>query len=80
MPSLAALSPRVATVTTTEELMGLEGTGAAAYFKVFGHCLSQPEFSFSKRTRRPPMDPVNAMLSFGYQLLWNHLLALIAVY
>jgi CRISP-associated protein Cas1 len=30
-----------------------------------------------ERSRRPPRDPVNAMLSFGYQLLWNHLLSLI---
>jgi CRISPR-associated protein Cas1 len=32
---------------------------------------------FTARSRRPPGNPVNAMLSFGYQLLWNHLLSLI---
>jgi CRISPR-associated protein Cas1 len=42
-----------------------------------GECLSNPEFVFTARTRRPPGNPVNAMLSFGYQILWNHLLALI---
>ncbi|EFA74179.1 Protein of unknown function DUF48 [Raphidiopsis brookii D9] len=59
--------------------MGFEGTGAAQYFSVFSECLTNPDFVFSGRSRRPPGNPVNAMLSFGYQVLWNHLLALIEV-
>jgi CRISPR-associated protein Cas1 len=62
---------------STEQLMGLEGAGAAQYFAAFADCLQSPEFTFTARSRRPPKDPVNAMLSFGYQLLWNHLLSLI---
>lgn len=65
------------TADSTERLMGLEGSGAAQYFAAFADCLQMPEFTFSVRSRRPPRDPVNAMLSFGYQLLWNHLLSLI---
>jgi CRISP-associated protein Cas1 len=60
-----------------DRLMGLEGAGAAQYFAAFADCLQIPEFAFTVRSRRPPKDPVNAMLSFGYQLLWNHLLSLI---
>ena len=39
--------------------------------------MSNPAFVFMARSRRPPGNPVNAMLSFGYQILWNHLLSLI---
>ncbi|MHC5730134.1 MAG: CRISPR-associated endonuclease Cas1, partial [Nostoc sp.] len=38
---------------------------------------NNPDFIFLARSRRPPGNPVNAMLSFGYQILWNHLLTLI---
>ncbi|KGF72814.1 CRISPR-associated protein Cas1 [Neosynechococcus sphagnicola sy1] len=60
-----------------ERLLGLEGAGAACYFPAFGECLSNRSFVFVARSRRPPGNPVNAMLSFGYQVLWNHLLSLI---
>jgi CRISPR-associated protein Cas1 len=62
---------------TIEKLMGMEGAGAAQYFSAFEECLSHPDFVFVGRSRRPPGNPVNAMLSFGYQVLWNHLLSLI---
>ncbi len=57
--------------------MGYEGAAAATYFSAFGQCLSNSNFVFYSRSRRPPGNPVNALLSFGYQVLWNHLLALI---
>ncbi|MEN9202576.1 CRISPR-associated endonuclease Cas1 [uncultured Thermosynechococcus sp.] len=60
-----------------EQLRGIEGAGAALYFPELGNCLKQPGFVLLTHTRRPPTDPVNAMLSFGYSVLWNHLLALI---
>jgi CRISPR-associated protein Cas1 len=50
-------------------LRGLEGQAAALYFGVFGKCIRNPVFRFESRNRRPPRDPVNAMLSFGYTLL-----------
>jgi CRISP-associated protein Cas1 len=74
---LSTLKHQIDTVTSTEQLMGTEGAAAATYFKAFSHCLSNESFTFTKRTRRPPQDPVNALLSFGYQLLWNHILAII---
>ncbi|MEW5725476.1 MAG: CRISPR-associated endonuclease Cas1 [Thermodesulfobacteriota bacterium] len=54
-----------------DSLRGREGGAAAAYFKGFGQALSPEEFRFHKRTRRPPRDPVNALLSLGYTLLAN---------
>ena len=49
-------------------LQGLEGAATAAYFGSFRHVLRQPEL-FNGRTRRPPRDPVNALLSYGYTIL-----------
>ena len=50
-------------------IRGLEGEVARVYFGVFGSLILQEGFSFSKRSRRPPLDPVNALLSFLYTLL-----------
>lgn len=56
---------------SVEELRGLEGDAAAIYFGVFSNLILNPDsiFEFNKRNRRPPLDAVNAMLSFGYSLL-----------
>jgi hypothetical protein len=58
-------------------LRGLEGAGAAAYFEGFADLLPE-RLKFSGRNRRPPRDPVNAMLSLGYTLL--HAEAVLALY
>ena len=52
-------------------LRGHEGEGSAAYFGVFGRLIKAEGFFFTRRVRRPPTDPVNALLSFGYALLAN---------
>ena len=54
-----------------EELRGLEGVGASAYFGIFNEMIlgDKETFSFHGRSRRPPLDAVNAMLSFAYSLL-----------
>lgn len=75
--SLAYLVQQAGAAESIARLMGLEGAGAASYFSAFGECLSGEGFVFLARSRRPPGNPVNAMLSFGYQVLWNHLLTLI---
>ena len=54
-----------------KELMGFEGDLAKHYFSVFNHLILQNSdfFIFNSRTRRPPMDAVNALLSFAYSIL-----------
>jgi CRISPR-associated protein Cas1 len=54
-----------------EQIRGMEGDGARTYFSVFDHLItSQKEgFFFRERSRRPPLDNLNAMLSFVYTLL-----------
>ncbi|MCL4545367.1 MAG: type I-D CRISPR-associated endonuclease Cas1d [Chloroflexi bacterium] len=61
-------------VVGVASLLGLEGAASAAYFRVFGSLLRQP-LGFSKRLRRPPPDPINALLSFGYSLLTQKVIA-----
>lgn len=52
-----------------QQLRGIEGQGARVYFGVFARCIRRPGFEFNGRTRRPPRDAVNALLSLGYMLL-----------
>lgn len=68
---IKALLPLVKGETSLESLRGLEGTGATAYFDVFDDMIlsGKDTFYFHGRNRRPPLDPVNAMLSFAYSLL-----------
>lgn len=56
-----------------ERLRGLEGQAAISYNKVFDQMILQQkeDFYFHSRSRRPPLDNVNAMLSFAYTLLAN---------
>ncbi|WP_029060028.1 type I-C CRISPR-associated endonuclease Cas1c [Stappia stellulata] len=56
---------------TVEQLRGSEGEAANLYFSVFNHLIRSPdpEIRWTGRTRRPPLDPVNAVLSFLYTLL-----------
>ena len=62
------------------ELLGMEGDAAATYFRAFAGLLKQPDtedelapFRFETRNRRPPTDPVNAMLSLAYAMLTRQL-------
>ena len=54
-----------------EEMRGVEGSAARLYFDLFDDMIVQQKdgFCFSGRSRRPPLDPVNAMLSYAYSLL-----------
>jgi CRISP-associated protein Cas1 len=70
--AVAQVENAIAPIDRTEKidsLRGLEGSGSAAYFGVFGQLIRAEGFAFTTRNRRPPTDPINAMLSFGYALL-----------
>ena len=71
--ALADLLRKLDDATSLETVLGLEGQGAALYFGEFGRFLktlpSGEGFDFQSRNRRPPKDPVNALLSFAYALL-----------
>src|SRR5258708_17922652 len=56
--------------TPLETILGMEGAGSTAYFSRFGKFLTDREqWPFPGRMKRPPTDPVNSLLSFGYSLL-----------
>lgn len=70
---LAELAKAAEQERVSESLLGIEGTGARIYFERFGALLRGggpgTAFAFEERNRRPPRDPVNALLSFVYALL-----------
>ncbi len=65
---------RLPQAASLDELRGLEGVSARAYFSLLRQVAPQ-EWAFPRRSRRPPRDPFNALLSFGYTLLTQNLLA-----
>jgi CRISP-associated protein Cas1 len=71
--AMASVLPAVAAADGMDSLLGLEGTLARHYFGAFASMVKPGDlaqaFSAEGRARRPPPDPVNAMLSFGYALL-----------
>lgn len=60
---------RVRKAKSCDEAMGIEGEAAAVYFSVFDELLKNADFAFGRRVRRPPTDPVNALMSFVYSLI-----------
>lgn len=68
---LSTLMIEVRACEDLERLRGLEGQAAVSYNKVFGNMIlqQQDDFYFHARSRRPPLDNVNAMLSLAYTLL-----------
>ena len=71
--TIQKLLPAVLHETNLEALRGLEGAGATAYFAIFDDMIlrEKENFYFHNRTRRPPLDNINALLSFAYSLLSN---------
>lgn len=75
LEALKRLARQAAATNAIESLLGVEGAAAHYYFGHFGGMLKvdedeeRPGFDFTSRNRRPPRDPVNALLSLGYSLL-----------
>ncbi|PIE25258.1 MAG: CRISPR-associated endonuclease Cas4/Cas1 [Planctomycetota bacterium] len=73
LDEMKQLLQRVPAANSLGELLGLEGQIAALYFRNFSEMLRprdlSPRFDFNGRNRRPPKDPINALLSFGYATL-----------
>lgn len=73
LKEMSMLLKKASAARAVEELLGLEGGIAARYFAQFGNLLKPRDFDaswdFKSRNRRPPRDPVNALLSFGYAML-----------
>lgn len=74
--ALNAFSMSVNQAKSMEELLGIEGNAARAYFQNFDKMILG-DFSFDGRKKRPPPDPVNALLSFSYTLIFNEISSLL---
>ncbi len=64
----------LASVSDLDVLRGIEGEAARGYFQAVNYVIKPPhrtEFAFTGRTRRPLLDPLNALLSFLYSMLAN---------
>lgn len=76
--SIRHMVQQVIQTTTTGSLLGVEGNGSASYFRVFPKLL-RDSYDFTHRRRRPPTDPVNALLSLSYTLLLHQVSAAIQI-
>ncbi|RLB82993.1 MAG: CRISPR-associated endonuclease Cas1 [Deltaproteobacteria bacterium] len=72
---LKGMCDAVREIGSIAKLRGLEGNATRTYFQVFPYLIRNPFFEFRGRNKRPPLDPVNAMLSFAYTMLTNEVLS-----
>jgi CRISPR-associated protein Cas1 len=83
MRLLKALREKAEAADSAESLLGIEGSAARLYFEALPMAFrvegEAPAFDFESRNRRPPRDPVNALLSFVYTLLVKDLVAALVV-
>ncbi len=68
--SIKELTEKIDEQQDTEELMAIEGNIRDMYYKSFDRITQNPDFAFESRTRRPPRNRINALISFGNQLLY----------
>lgn len=66
---LANEAESAASISSLDTLRGTEGEAASRYFSAFPELIRSPGFEMNGRSRRPPLDRVNALLSFCYSLL-----------
>ncbi|MCF6094011.1 type I-B CRISPR-associated endonuclease Cas1b [Microaerobacter geothermalis] len=60
---------------SVEELMAFEGHAREKYYKAFDYILNHPDFVFEKRSRRPPLNRLNALISFGNSICYTMVLS-----
>lgn len=74
---LKRLEKQLQSQDNVDSVRGIEGRAAVVYFSVFSEMI-KGNFKFYRRSKRPPKDPINAMLSFGYVLLSNDICSAIS--
>lgn len=76
---LRRIVPVLAAAQTLDQVRGHEGHAANLYFQAIAAAVDQ-DWGFTKRVKRPPTDPINAMLSFGYTLLFYNVFSLLRLH
>jgi CRISPR-associated protein Cas1 len=77
--SLKQVLKKIPDSENLDVLRGYEGHSAVLYFGGLAQGIIGEKFQFHKRVRRPPTDPVNALLSLGYSLLFNTVMAAVSM-
>nr|HID58696.1 CRISPR-associated endonuclease Cas1 [Desulfobacterales bacterium] len=76
---LKLLMKKIAGAESIDSVRGFEGRASALYFDGFSRGFIAEGVHFEKRMRRPPKDPVNALLSLGYMLLFNVVMSAVSL-
>lgn len=69
------LKSQIDTIDNNEALMAIEGNAREEYYSSFNSIMNNEIFKYDKRTRRPPANPINALISFGNSVLYTSVLS-----
>jgi CRISPR-associated protein Cas1 len=72
---IESLKEKALSQNTIEQAMAFEGQIKQTYYRAFSHIIDNPEFSFEARTRRPPKDYINTLISFGNSVIYTQVLS-----
>jgi len=75
LENIKALRERGETAREVDELMAIEGNGGDHYYQTFDPIIENPLFEFKERTRRPPKNQINTLISFGNSILYTVVLS-----
>jgi CRISPR-associated protein Cas1 len=75
LAEIEALGEKIDTAYSIEELMAIEGNIRDTYYKGFDEIIDDPEFKFESRSKRPPQNKLNALISFGNSLMYTTILS-----
>lgn len=75
--NLSTLIENFHKITTKGTLLGVEGKAANYYWKSFGSLIKTKDFKFISRSKNPPKDEINSLLSYGYALLASKMVSLL---
>lgn len=75
--TIQVMKEKIQTSNNIAEMSGYEGNAARQYFSGLSRLVTNPDFEFSGRTRMPPKDKFNSMISLGYTILINELFGVI---
>ncbi|SHF38850.1 CRISP-associated protein Cas1 [Caldanaerobius fijiensis DSM 17918] len=73
--SIEDLKSKIDGCTSVNELMGIEGNMRDHYYKTFNDIVKSESFKMKDRTKRPPRDPINTLISFGNSLMYTVVLS-----
>ncbi len=73
--SIQSLQSNLKNEIKPEHLMAMEGNARDYYYQSFNTIIDNPDFAMQKRTKRPPGNPINALISFGNSLLYTTVLS-----